>query len=101
MKYLVLLFLVACTGLDITTPDGDQCSPRFVYTPYGDISSVDSYCLCRPYRFSREYIGSTGAAIRLPISSCDKLIGWQPIEYAKKASYWEQVRRAIQEHREN
>jgi len=100
MRFILLLILVGCTTGEIETPDSPQCSPRFVYAyPQGErvISEAESYCLCRPYRFSREYIGAVGASERLPISFCDKLVGWPPNEYVKKATFWEQVRRAIQD----
>lgn len=84
-----------------TTEDGPQCSPIFKYviSMEGDeyISVKESYCICRTYRFSANYIGMVPGTStwQEPIKYCEKIVGWTPGEYAKKAAYWEAVRLAI------
>jgi hypothetical protein len=99
MKFLLLIFLAGCAGMP-ETPDGPQCSPVFEYTQDLKFISVEnSYCLCRAYRFSLDYVGPVKdiEPWKEPIESCNRLIGWTPEEYVKKASYWENVRSYIKE----
>jgi hypothetical protein len=102
MKLVVLLFLTSCTNIP-TTPDGPQCSPVFKYVNSTDgkefIDVESSYCLCRQYHFGLDYVGKTPNSDiwKESIKYCDKLIGWIPKEYAKKATFWEEVRATIEQ----
>jgi len=99
MKFLLLLLLAGCADMP-TTPDGPQCSPVFYYSEDEKfISTEKSYCICRVYRFSLDYIGPVTSieAWKEPIQACDRLVGWTPEEYSKKASYWENVRQYIKD----
>jgi len=95
------IILASCTNIP-STPDGPQCSPIFSYvTSLEGKSYIDvdnSYCLCRTYHFGLDYIGKTpdSSTWKEPINYCDKLIGWTPKEYAKKATFWEEVRARIE-----
>lgn len=101
MRVILLLALLAgCTNVP-TTPDGPQCSPIFKYVTSleGDeyISVAESYCLCRQYRISLDYIGvvPNTESWREPIKACEKLVGWSPVEYGKKVAFFEEVRRIL------
>lgn len=98
MRYLAFLLLIsACTNFP-ATPDSPQCSPVMKILHGTDYISIkESYCLCRVYHFGVDYVGPVPGleAYREPIESCNKLIGWTPEEYAKKANFWEEVRKEI------
>jgi hypothetical protein len=102
IKIVFLLLLAACTSIP-TTPDGPQCSPVFSYVNSTDgkefIDVEGSYCLCREYHFGLDYVGKTpdSTTWKEPIKYCDRLIGWTPKEYAKKATFWEAVRAKIEQ----
>lgn len=103
MKYLLLFLLAGCAGAPETN-DGPQCSPVFKYSEDNKFISVEeSYCVCRLYHFGLDYVGpvkNTDSWVE-PIQSCDRLVGWQPNEYSKKASYWEAVRAYIKQRQDN
>jgi hypothetical protein len=97
---IALLLLTSCSEMP-TTQDDDQCTP-IMKTKLDDngvewISTSESYCLCRKYRYSIEYIGVVPAteSWKEPIMNCNKVIGFKPDAYARKASYFEAVRQAI------
>jgi hypothetical protein len=101
IRLFFLLLLASCTNIP-TTPDGPQCSPVFTYVKSTDgkeyIEVESSYCLCRMYHFGLDYVGKVPniTTWKEPIKYCDKLIGWTPEEYTKKASFWEAVRAAVE-----
>jgi hypothetical protein len=90
-------FATSCSQMP-TTPDDAQCSPIMKTAVDASgvewISTTESYCLCRTHRFSLDYIGHVPDTEiwREPILSCNKLVGWKPDAYGRKASYWEHVR---------
>lgn len=101
IKFILLFLLSACSNYP-TTPDSPQCSPIFKYETSLEnieyISTVDSYCICRMYHFGIDYVGpvKNTSTWKEPIKSCDKLVGWVPDDYAKKAVFWEAVRSKIE-----
>lgn len=108
LNLIVLLFfswilLVSCTHQDITTPDDPQCSPIFVAVKDDAgiewISTSESYCICRKYRMSLNYIGMVPGTQtwKEPIMSCNKVVGWKPDGYGNKSAFWEKVRVAIKD----
>jgi hypothetical protein len=103
MKFLLLFLLAGCAGAP-ETKDGAQCSPVFKYTEDNKYISIEeSFCVCRLYHFGLDYVGqvkNTDSWIE-PIQSCDRLVGWSPQEYAKKAAYWEAVRAYIKDRSNN
>jgi len=78
--------------------DTPQCSPVFVYSPDENfIDRQESYCQCRTYRFSISYVGAvSGTITREPIEKCDRLVGWEPVTYARVARFWDAVRAVIE-----
>jgi hypothetical protein len=98
---LALMFIVpSCSQMPVTQDD-DQCSPilKTAMDTNGVewISMSESYCFCRKYRFSIDYIGKVPdtESWKEPIMSCNKVVGFKPAGYARKASYWEAVRQKI------
>jgi hypothetical protein len=93
----ILLFLLTSCGNAPTIQPTNQCSAVFKFTETGDISSKESYCICRKYVFTIERVGPEGGSFKEPIQSCDKLVGWKPKEYSIVAEYWEALREYIVE----
>jgi len=77
--------------------DLPQCSPVFVYTDDNFIDRQESYCQCRNYRFSKEFVGAVSEVTIHKIDRCDKLVGWETENYVKVARFWDQVRVLINE----
>jgi hypothetical protein len=87
----LLILLQSCHSI----PDNvsKQCSPVFVYDNIGKILEDKSACLCRTYKFSKDYVGAEVGQVEFkPLVTCDRVVGWTPDEYVKVASYWEAVR---------
>lgn len=104
--FFLLILIPSCTNLP-STPDDDQCTPimKVVKDDLGVdwISTTESYCLCRKHRFNLDYIGIVPAteSWKEPIMNCHKVIGWKPDAYARKASFWENVRSSVKAEIEN
>lgn len=85
--------------------DLPQCSPVMVSKTIINeqnqeeqvIDMKQSYCQCRPYRFSKKYIGPSGVVTVHPIEKCNKMVGWETPNYIKVARFWEAVRVMINE----
>lgn len=76
----------------------EQCSPVFVYVDESQkLIDVDSsFCSVRQYEFSLQRVGAiNGTSSKRPLPYCDRCIGFR--DYAATASFWERVRRAIQD----
>lgn len=98
--YLSLLLLASCAGApQIATTT--QCSPIFKYVQdvlgneYIDVK--DSYCICRKYEFTPQYVGPVGGSWAEDIKSCDRVVGWKAKEYPIVANFWVEVREYLEE----
>jgi hypothetical protein len=97
---LLLIILISCLNLTSCrwAPRdfvGYQCSPVFAYEDIAGkqfISVDDSKCFCRKYRVSQAYIGPLAEAVNEPLSRCDKIIGYSPVEYTDLTNLMEWVR---------
>ena len=90
MLLISFLSLAACQNAP-TIRDTEQC---FVYL--GETQD-ESFCGCRQYRFSEDYVGVVPGSqpVLHPLDYCHKLIGWRPDEYLEVTNYWGEVRRWI------
>lgn len=77
-----------------TVRDTKQCFTYFGVNTDGTVNLDESYCGCRAYRFSEEYIGivPNTKPWKEPLLSCQKLVGWTPDEYEVVSNYWGEVR---------
>jgi len=104
---LILMSLVIFPSCQTRPEISDlpQCSPVLVSElilavdpisqetyQYDVINKEKSYCQCRPYRFSKKYIGPSGTVTVHPIEKCNKMVGWETPNYIKVARFWEAVR---------
>ena len=94
---LPLIILSGCRSSELKF-EGEQCSPVFVYTDETQkLIDVDaSYCNTRLYQKNINYVGPVqGSFVKKPLQYCDKCVGFK--EYTKAATFWELVRREINE----
>ena len=90
MKNLVLLvslifFLSSCQTLE---HQAEQCT----------IDLEAQKCFCRQYKFSKAYVGGVDASVEeKEFLYCNKLVGFTVNDYAGVATFWEKVRREINE----
>lgn len=88
MKNLFGFLMATFTLLSCTTTEyvGEQCV----------VDVVNDTCVCRQYKFSTQYVGpQPGEAIVFPLNHCHKMVGFS--DYIGAATYWENVRREINE----
>jgi hypothetical protein len=93
----ILIFLEACR----TTPSpplefiGRQCQPVFSFDTGGEIDTRESFCRCRDYKISKEFIGSLGNVSRRPLGECDQFNGYSIRDNARLVNFMESVRSEI------
>lgn len=96
---LIMLMLIfqSCRSDDLhLSYQGEQCSPVFVYTDETQklIDADKSYCNTRQYEMNLNHVGALpGTDLKKPLPYCDRCTGFK--KYADAATFWEKVRRAI------
>lgn len=95
----LVIFLSSCQSIDLSL-ETEQCSPYFVYQldenqKQTAIDIDKSKCFCRPYHFSKDYVGSKGTTVTKPINYCEKLVGFPVKQYPHVATFWEKVRKEV------
>jgi hypothetical protein len=97
MKTLVILVMLGAlltSCRDNLEHVAEQCSPFIVYSDERTIDVEASVCLCRQYKFSKDFVGPLpGSGFDKPLSYCNKIVGFP--KYVEVATYWELVRRTI------
>lgn len=97
LTIIFLIFLESCQS----TPqkfEGQQCQPVFSFDEAHEIVLDKSFCRCRDYVVSKEFIGSpTHTVVRKPLSECDQVLGYVPKTYLQYVNFLEYVRQQINE----
>jgi hypothetical protein len=75
----------------------EQCQTFLSIDSSGDVDVSLSFCRCRSYTVSRDFIGSRGAVIRKPLSACHEHVGYSVRDNTKFANFLESVRVRINE----
>ena len=55
---------------------GEQCQPVFKYEENGELNTDESFCRCRDYTISMEFIGSYGKVFRKELNYCNQYLGY-------------------------
>lgn len=105
IRLVLLLILINCLSSCRGYPDinrklyVEQCSPYFEVDHYGNIDIIKSFCLCRKYKYSLEYMGGIeNSTLYKPLIYCNKLIGNKTKDYLNLVNFLGDVKREIQEH---
>lgn len=95
-------FLSGCrsTGEPPREYSGEQCQPVFSYVD-GEISVEDSFCRCRQYVLSKDYIGSVGSSYRKELSYCDQYLGYSVKSNNRLVDFYIYVQSKINEQDES
>lgn len=93
INFLILLSLLFFASCDVEEIETVQCSPIIEETEILDAYRVT--CICRDYKFSKEYIGKTSDFEIAPIEKCDESIGFPLEQYPDVFEFWEEVRKEI------
>lgn len=76
----------------------EQCGLTLAMFPNGEINTKDSFCECREYKYSLEYMGGiAGTTTRNPLVYCNKLVGNKPKSYLNLVNFLGDIRRDIQD----
>lgn len=97
-KKILLIILIICLNSCIPTiKDQEQCMILIdlKVDEFGNryINENESSCVCRMYRWDKNYVGPVGQAWETDITYCNKVIGHKPDPYIEFATFLEKIRR--------
>lgn len=101
MKKILLIlifeiFLSSCRSVPESFV-ADQCQTVLALDSYGEIDADKSFCRCRDYMISKEFIGSRGKVVRKKLIECHEVLGFSVKNNTKLVNFYEHVRSEINE----